>query len=99
MVRFSANGRRIGRPPGSGKKQQAAALPNADLFASASSDDRHALAPDCMADVGRRLTTDDVNAVASWLAVQPGPDRAKPAAALPGPLPMPCSAMPASAAK
>ena len=62
-------------------------------------DDRHALAPDCMAAVGRRLTTDDVNAVASWLAVQPVPDRAKPVAALPGPLPMPCSAMPTAAAK
>lgn len=62
-------------------------------------DDRHALAPDCMADVGRRLTTDDVNAVASWLAVQPVPDRAKPVAALPGPLPMPCSAMPTTAVK
>lgn len=61
-------------------------------------DDRHALAPDCMADVGRRLTTDDVNAVASWLAVQPVPDRAKPVAALPGPLPMPCSAMPTAVA-
>jgi cytochrome c553 len=56
-------------------------------------DDRHARAPDCMATVGRRLTTDDVNAVASWLAVQPVPDRAKPVASLPGPLPMPCSAL------
>jgi cytochrome c553 len=62
-------------------------------------DDRHALAPDCMAAVGRRLTTDDVNAVASWLAVQPVPDRAKPVAAPPGPLPMPCSAMPTAAVK
>lgn len=60
-------------------------------------DDRHALAPDCMAAVGRKLSTDDVNAIASWLAVQPVPDRAKPAAALPGPLPMPCSAMPTAA--
>jgi cytochrome c553 len=56
-------------------------------------DDRHALAPDCMVAVGRKLTTDDVNAVASWLAVQPVPDRAKPLASLPGPMPMPCSAM------
>ncbi len=60
-------------------------------------DERHALAPDCMAEVGRKLTTSDVNAVASWLAVQAVPDRARPAAALPGPLPMPCSAMPAPA--
>ncbi|MGJ7490565.1 c-type cytochrome [Variovorax sp. ZT4R33] len=62
-------------------------------------DDRHALAPDCMAAVGKRLTTDDVNAVASWLSVQPVPDRAKPVAALPGPLPMPCSALPTAAAR
>ena len=58
--------------------------------------DRHARAPDCMAEVGRRLNTDDINAVASWLALQPVPDRAKPVDALPGPLPIPCSAMPAS---
>lgn len=62
-------------------------------------DERHALAPDCMAAVGRRLTTNDVNAVASWLAVQPVLERAKPVAALPGPLPMPCSAMPTAVAK
>ncbi|MBT2326014.1 c-type cytochrome [Variovorax paradoxus] len=54
---------------------------------------RHALPPDCMAEVGRKLTTADVNAVAAWLALQPMPADPKPAAALPGPLPMPCSAM------
>jgi cytochrome c553 len=52
--------------------------------------DRHALAPDCMAEIGRRMTTADVNAVASWLAVQPMPADPKPAAALPAPLPMAC---------
>ena len=62
-------------------------------------DDRHALAPDCMAQVGRKLNTADINAVAAWLALQPVPDRAKAVAALPGPLPMPCSAMPASVKK
>jgi len=56
-------------------------------------DDRHALAPDCMAQVGRKLTTSDINAVASWLAVQPMPADSKPLAAPRGPLPMPCSAM------
>ena len=35
--------------------------------------ERHALAPDCMAEIGRRMTTADINAVASWLAVQPMP--------------------------
>lgn len=56
--------------------------------------DRHALAPDCMAKVGRQLDTADINAVASWLAVQPVPADAKPLAALPAPPPLPCSAMP-----
>ncbi|AMM23499.1 c-type cytochrome [Variovorax sp. PAMC 28711] len=56
-------------------------------------DSRHALGPDCMTEVGRKLTTDDVNAVASWLALQPVPVNAKAAAALPGPAPMACSAM------
>ena len=56
--------------------------------------DRHALAPDCMAEVGRKLSTADVNAVASWLAVQPVPADSKPVASLPQPLPMPCSAAP-----
>jgi cytochrome c553 len=54
---------------------------------------RHALPPDCMAQVGRKLNSADINAVASWLAVQPVPANPKPAVALPGPLPMPCSAM------
>lgn len=55
--------------------------------------DRHALAPDCMAQVGRKLNTADINAVASWLALQPVPANPKPLAALPHPLPLPCSAM------
>lgn len=32
---------------------------------------RHAQAPDCMADVARRLGADDIAAVSSWLAAQP----------------------------
>lgn len=56
-------------------------------------DDRHALAPDCMAKVGRKLTTTDINAVASWLAVQPMPADPKPIAAPRAPLPLPCSAI------
>jgi len=55
--------------------------------------DRHALEPDCMAQVGRKLSTADINAVASWLALQPVPADSRPAAAPPGPLPMACSAM------
>lgn len=57
-------------------------------------DDRHALPPDCMAEVGRKLTTADINAVAGWLATQPMPADPKPVAALPAPPPIACSAMP-----
>lgn len=56
--------------------------------------ERHALAPDCMADIGRRMTTADINAVASWLAVQPMPADPKPASSLPAALPMACGGMP-----
>lgn len=56
--------------------------------------ERHAPTPDCMADIGRRMTTADINAVASWLAVQPMPVDTKPAASLPAPLPMTCGGMP-----
>ncbi|SET28338.1 cytochrome C [Variovorax sp. OV084] len=56
--------------------------------------ERHALPPDCMADVGRRMSTADINAVASWLAVQPMPADTKPAASLPAPLPVTCGGMP-----
>lgn len=59
-------------------------------------DERRAPAPDCMAEVGRKLSPADINAVASWLASQPLPADTKPVAALPGPLPTPCSAMPAA---
>ena len=34
---------------------------------------RQALAPDCMAQITRRLAPDDVSAVAAWLAAQPVP--------------------------
>jgi cytochrome c553 len=56
-------------------------------------DDRHALPPDCMAEVGKKLTTADINAVTSWLALQPVPADSRPLAALPAPPPTPCSAL------
>ena len=56
--------------------------------------ERHALAPDCMAEIGRRMTTADINAVASWLAVQPMPPDPKPVSSLPAPLPIACGGMP-----
>ncbi|MBO9513733.1 MAG: cytochrome c4 [Variovorax sp.] len=55
--------------------------------------DRHALEPDCMAKVGRKLTSADINAVTSWLVMQPVPADPKPQAAPPSPVPMGCSAL------
>jgi cytochrome c553 len=40
---------------------------------------RHARAPDCMAEVARRLSPDDLGAVAQWLAAQPAPLDRRPA--------------------
>ena len=54
---------------------------------------RHANAPDCMAQVAQRLTPDDVAAVSAWLASQPVPAGAKPE---PGPaarLPLRCGGL------
>jgi len=51
---------------------------------------RHASAPDCMADIAKKLGGEDVSAVASWLAAQPLPADSKPAARLPAPLPLRC---------
>jgi cytochrome c553 len=55
--------------------------------------DRHAPAPDCMAEVGRQLTADDINAVTSWLVMQPVPADPRPQAAPPDSMPMACSAL------
>jgi cytochrome c553 len=51
---------------------------------------RRAMAPDCMAQIAKAMTADDVSAVSHWLAAQPLPASAKPAAALPAPMPMGC---------
>lgn len=51
---------------------------------------RRAHAPDCMADIARRLSPDDVAAVAAWLASQALPASTQPAPALPSPAPMRC---------
>jgi cytochrome c553 len=44
---------------------------------------RRAHAPDCMKNVVARLTLEDINAAASWIAAQPLPANTKPALALP----------------
>ncbi len=51
---------------------------------------RRAVAPDCMAHIARRLSADDVVAVAAWLSVQPVPRDYVPDAASAAPLPVPC---------
>jgi len=51
---------------------------------------RHAQSPDCMAQVARALTTDDVGALSQWLSAKPLPTQAKAVSALPAPLPLPC---------
>lgn len=54
---------------------------------------RRAAAPDCMAEVARRLAPEDIAAVAGWLAAQPLPAATGPAAAPPAPLPLDCGAL------
>lgn len=55
---------------------------------------RRATAPDCMAQISTALTADDVAAVSTWLAAQPVPQPAKPAATLPARLALPCGSVP-----
>ncbi|WP_018228555.1 c-type cytochrome [Methyloversatilis universalis] len=51
---------------------------------------RHAHAPDCMAEVARKLNAEDIQSVAHWLSSQPVSLGGKPAAALEKPLPIRC---------
>ncbi len=55
---------------------------------------RRGPAPDCMAEVARRLGGEEANAVAAWLAAQPVPPDAHTAAAPDGPLPLRCGSVP-----
>lgn len=50
---------------------------------------RRAMAPDCMAQIAQRLSTDDLYAVSNWLASQPLPAHSRPAPAEPQ-TPTPC---------
>lgn len=54
---------------------------------------RRALAPDCMAQITERLTPADIGAVAAWLAAQPVPAQQHAAATAPVPAPMPCGTL------
>jgi cytochrome c553 len=51
---------------------------------------RHSAAPDCMAQVVQKLSGADISAAASWLAAQPVPAEARPAAAASIKLPLEC---------
>jgi cytochrome c553 len=46
---------------------------------------RHARAPDCMADIARRLAPEDIAALSAWLSARPVPVPARAAATLPRP--------------
>ena len=39
---------------------------------------RHAQAPDCMAEIAKRVTAVEASAISAWLAIQPVPDHARP---------------------
>ncbi|MBB4844706.1 cytochrome c553 [Paucibacter oligotrophus] len=54
---------------------------------------RRALAPDCMAQIAKTLKEDEINAISQWLAAQALPPGAKPAQALPTPLPLDCGGL------
>lgn len=61
---------------------------------------RQAAAPDCMAEITRRLSADDVSTVIAYLAAQPVPANAAPAASAAGKLPLDCgSATPQRSAR
>lgn len=51
---------------------------------------RRASVPDCMADIARALSPEDLTAVAEWLAAQPVPDHGRAVSRLPAPLPVRC---------
>ena len=51
---------------------------------------RHAKAPDCMADIAKRLAPEEVGLVARWLSAQTLPTGTKPEAAGGQPLPIRC---------
>ncbi|PCE33107.1 cytochrome C [Burkholderia ubonensis subsp. mesacidophila] len=54
---------------------------------------RRAAAPDCMRDIATRLSDRDITAVAAWLAAQPAPADARPAAENRSKLPLACGSV------
>lgn len=54
---------------------------------------RHAREPDCMAAIARRLPVADAALVSQWLAAQPVPAHAAPAATPPATWPLECGVL------
>ena len=54
---------------------------------------RHAMAPDCMHEVAKALTPDDVGAITAWLVAQPLPKNLQPAPAGSLKLPLECGGL------
>ena len=72
-------------------------LPKAYLLAQLGqwrSGQRRATAPDCMADIARRLNARDLSAAAAYLSLQPLPADPRPAARLPSPPAIVCGSSP-----
>ena len=72
-------------------------LPPAYLYAQLGSwkiGARHAAAPDCMAKITQELSMDDIGAVSAYLASQPAPKNAAPAASAPAKPPLECGSFP-----
>jgi cytochrome c553 len=59
---------------------------------------RHAMAPDCMAQIAQRLAPTDIAALSLWLSAQTVPTLSKPAASLPAALPLACGGVTATIA-
>ena len=51
---------------------------------------RHAMAPDCMAQIAQRMAPADIAALSLWLSAQPVPSVSNPALSLPAALPQAC---------
>ncbi len=55
---------------------------------------RRAAAPDCMAEISKQLTSEDINAITRWLAAQPVPNDMTPSPANSVKLPISCGSFP-----
>lgn len=54
---------------------------------------RKATAPDCMGQIARTLSAEEISALATWLSAQPLPADTHPAASLAAPLPLHCGGL------